>query len=1027
MTTAIKKLVLLWAFVCLYVITMAQHAGPAIVLELKNESLETAFKRIEQQCGFRFAYRKETVAAYQHITLPKATRSLAETLDAIKAATQLQWEMVKNTIVITPATPKAPVNATPLAERDAWVMRVITGVVKDGRGKPIAFANVVNPETQTGVSTNSLGGFRLELLLPSATNTATIVVSYVDKQEEKQEVKLQASPAFANVVMQDLNLSLKEVQVTGMREASAASNSSVVFGRQAIEQTQPTSIADVLQYLPGQTIMAPDMQNARSINLRSNFIENRLSGSQSFINNAALGTSIIMDGSPISNNANMQMLNLGKYNITGALLNGTIKTGTTNDTYVADYAGTGLDLRQIPAGNIESIEVVSGVASARYGDLTDGAVIVNRQAGATPFSVSSSFREGMSQFQLQKGFNLSKRMGSLNVSADYNYSNNDPRDNTKSYNRINTGLIWTSYVDKHRRWKQTLSFNYTKSLDKTKVDPDDKNYSRSRFNYSSIAIGGRGDIRFNSKYSKNLTYSFRYSQANQTSLREQFVNTASVLYVNNATTSGVHEGEVVPAYNYIYKQEILGKPVSFFGTVENNLTARTGKVLHQLMVGVSAFYDANKGDGWQYDYRKPPISSAAGLGGFKTDRPYTYRETVPASFNWSAFVEDRINTSRLKIPLDLRAGLRYDRQNSFNLLSPRISANYTLSRRFTLNAAYGIATKAPALSFINPGPTYFDYPLIKAFNSINGDNSLYLAYTDVVYQRNMQLKPASTNNYEVGATYKTKMVDVSVSMFVKKQHNGFTSQTTPRPTVVPVYDTLPRANMSDKWSYYDTGRDTVYQGFYAKPVNGLASTTKGIEVMINTRKIKAIQTSFFFATSYYRGTYNDATMDVIMPANNNVTKTALYGVYNNDIATGEVLKSTLQTTHHFPALGFILNFTSEFFWLKKSWTNSGDNMNPVGYYDKNLEYHTIDPKEVAGDAYSHLIKVRSATNEKKSPFYTNFHMRLSKEIGALRISFNAYNVFNIRPEWTDNSVTNSPTVTQLNEAPSYGAELTFKF
>ena len=53
-------------------------------------------------------------------------------------------------------------------------------------------------------------------------------------------------------------------------------------------------------------------------------------------------------------------------------------------------------------------------------------------------------------------------------------------------------------------------------------------------------------------------------------------------------------------------------------------------------------------------------------------------------------------------------------------------------------------------------------------------------------------------------------------------------------------------------------------------------------------------------------------------------------------------------------------------------------------------------------------------------------MRLSKEIGKLRLSFNAYNIFNIRPEYIDNTNPAKPIVV-LNQEPSYGAELVIKF
>jgi len=997
-----------------------QLADVKITLQLQHESLQAAFEKIESQCNYRFAFRKENIAPYNDMVLEKGTRTLLQTLTLLFANTSLQWQFSKNSIIVTEkGKPVSP---------GMQKSKILSGIVRDSRGKPVAFANIALPDLQTNTITKENGEFRIDINVPAETATVLLVASYVGKQDTKIQALLNREPLMVEIVMPDLSLSLKEVQVTGFRQASAASNSSIVFGKQAIEQTQPTSIADVLQYMPGQTITAPDLQNAKTINLRNNFSETRLTGNQAFINNAAFGTAIIVDGSPVSNNANMQSLNIGKLGSVKSI-SASVNTGSagTGPSYTADYAGSGVDLRQIPANNIESIEVVSGVASARYGDMTDGAVIVNRQAGSTPYSLSARFREGTANFGIEKGYALGGRLGSVNLNFDYLYSTADPRDKTKYYNRINTGLMWTSFLDKAKTFKHTFSFEFSKSLDGTQSDPDDKTLRESKFNFSSFAVSERGEIRLNRKWSKSITYNFRFSQSTQDSYSQNFLNAATALFVTDSKTVGVHEGEVVPAYNYIYSQQIKGKPINFFGRIENNLQAVTGNFRHLISVGLNYSYDANKGDGWLYDYRKPPLSTAAGTSGFKSDRPYTFSETSPAASNFSIYAEDRINMLKAKRPLEFRAGIRYDNQNRYNTLSPRISTNWTVAPHLKLNASYGISTKSPALVYTNPGPVYFDYPLIRAFNGVNGSNSLYLTYTDVVYNKNLTLKPSIGTNYEIGATYNTPWLDISVSYFQKQLSDGFTTIQSPRPVSLKVYDTLKRNNPGDKWQYYNTGRDTTYQSFYSLPVNGLSSNTKGVEVVINTRKIKAIQTSFFFTTAWYKGKYHDASPDVNMPSSSNINKEALYGVYTKPDATTSNVKSTLVTTHHFPKLGFIVNFTGEFFWRNTSSIDQSSVTYPVGYYDKNLNYFPIDPKTVTDPKYAHLVQLTSESPVKTMPIvYTNFHMRLSKEIGNLRISFNAYNFFNIRPEYIDNSNPAKPVII-LNQEPSYGAELVLKF
>ena len=85
----------------------------------------------------------------------------------------------------------------------------------------------------------------------------------------------------------------------------------------------------------------------------------------------ALGATIIQDGSPLSNNANLQAMHPAVLGNLGAL------GGTASP-------GGGLDTRNISLENIESVEVIRGIPSAEYGDLTSGAVLVKSKAGKTP-------------------------------------------------------------------------------------------------------------------------------------------------------------------------------------------------------------------------------------------------------------------------------------------------------------------------------------------------------------------------------------------------------------------------------------------------------------------------------------------------------------------------------------------------------------------------------------------------------------------------------------------------------------------
>ncbi len=69
--------------------------------------------------------------------------------------------------------------------------------------------------------------------------------------------------------------------------------------------------------------------------------------------------------------------------------------------------GGGVDVKQISTNNIESVEVIRGIASVQYGDLTSGAVIVKTMAGASPLNAVVSLNPRMKK-AIWKGFTFKK-------------------------------------------------------------------------------------------------------------------------------------------------------------------------------------------------------------------------------------------------------------------------------------------------------------------------------------------------------------------------------------------------------------------------------------------------------------------------------------------------------------------------------------------------------------------------------------------------------------------------------------------
>ncbi|MBN9298083.1 MAG: TonB-dependent receptor [Filimonas sp.] len=889
----------------------------------------------------------------------------------------------------------------------------IKGKVTDLKGSPLPFATIKIIQTDLVASSLSDGTFVISV--PSGIKEVSLMVSHVGKASMLRLIPASQFGQVHMFSMYDLNLKLKEVEVTGVRKTTGASNSSITFDREAIEQTQALSVANVLNYLPGQTIVKPtvSVQAPQILTMRAALPQN----GEDVLNNA-FGISVQVDGASVSNAANMQTMNVGRSGLSGAGVTDfqqpetrgsrSLKNGTLYDSYNSLSANNGLDLRQIPAENIESIEVVSGVASARYGDYTTGAIIINRQAGVTPWRVNTRVNDATQNVGLNKGLSLGPKWGAINFSLDYLNSNDDPRNKLKTYNRTSAGFIWSYQNKSAGRFKNTLSFDYSNAIDQTKLDPYDGEERSAKMTNKSFRVSNRSSWTLKLPWLYSISFNANYSGGRQESYEQYFRNSNAVIGVTNAMETGFNEGYFAPGY-YTAVKHAIGEPVNAGARLEANSIFHLAKhTTYKLSVGVNYTYSANKGPGILIDVNQPRLPNS----GLKNERPRPFYKT-PTISNSGIYVENSFKTKLLTRDFNINAGIRGDWQNSFFTVSPRVNANLSLTNRLRWSVAYGIATQAPALSQISPGNTYIDIPVINSYGG-SVSNSKYYVYTQVVNLEKLDLHPYKSYTFETGLSYDMKPLHVSLFYFNRVNRDGFSAATTLVPITLPVFNDKPPYQQLDSVKHYNAT--------YNRMVNSAYSRTNGAELMVSTDKIKAIQTSFSFSTSFYY-TYSQNKKNTInIPDNPPYDSIAVYGVFANGESKTANVKSTFISTTHIPSLRMAISLTGELFWVNQS-EQLPTSIYPVGYLDKAGLFYSLTSEQARSDKYAYLKKVGSNESMSYTPafVYPNIHLRLSKEIGdILRFSFSAYNVFNIRPTEKTRSGTR-----YYNGQPSYGAELIF--
>ncbi|MEH3112725.1 TonB-dependent receptor domain-containing protein [Pedobacter terrae] len=905
----------------------------------------------------------------------------------------------------------------------AQIGNLVTGKVVDINNRPISSANIKIVQTnQYGTSAED-GSFKFSLNNLSNTSL-TLEFSFISYQRLKREIKISGGDVnLGNIVLKELNLGLETIDINAKRNYDGQSNSSLIISRDIIEQTPALSLSDLLNQIPNRKIVAPSLQRVQTINLRSTF-EPTTNQRGEFEMSNAFGVAIIVDGNAISNNMNMQSYNPGMLGAGNSLLSSERYglNGSTGTAYSGDYAFGGTDLRQIPVDNIESIEVISGVAPAKYGDLSDGAVIVERQAGKAPGYLRMQLRNDATSYGYSQGFKISQKAGAVNVGLNYVNSFADNRDKLKAYKRINTNLMYSNTFGKEARLKNTLSLDYGKNLDGVKSDPDDIKKSMMRFDSWTFSVSNRSSYRLNDNFLKNISLNLRYSEGHQVTYKEEFKNEPYVI-ISDATSTGIFEGAYVRGI-YTAQTLIDGRPVNASVKLDLNADFKTGGVTHFLNFGLAYDYGANKGMGQVLDPYRPRFGTAittTSLTPSRSERYYDFNLAVPQN-NIGLYAEDMFKIPVFKRELNVRAGLRYDIQNALPSFSPRVNLNYAFNKSVKLGLAYGLSFKSPALAQRFPGPTYYEIPLVNSYNNSSALESTYLVYVNRYDHHSENLKSAYSQTIELSSQVKIKDFNISLSLFSKLSRNGIGTIATPQIVTLPTYNVVPQPGQKPLITENGTKN---YYFTYHRFDNDLSSDNLGLELILNTPQIRAIATSFNVSGGIFRTNYQTNSARLGNTPDQNITRDdyAKIGFYEPLKRISYLSNGRISSATHIPKISLVISFIADFSIAQKSIESQNSGI-PFAYITNNGRYVTITNFDASNPDYGQLFKPLSEINKDNVPkIIPNFHLSLSKDIKKrLKFSFNVFNVFNYQPYYISSSgVYNYP-----NSAPSFGAEISLK-
>lgn len=916
----------------------------------------------------------------------------------------------------------------------------ITGKIyeKSSDGKiPLQAATVAIPDYAVGTVTDKDGLFVLTNI-PSGKVKMTVRYLGMVTIEETIDVNKDLDLSY---VMQPENFKLVTVTVVAENTNAQQSTASKV-SRNAIDHIQATSLQDIMSLLPGGISSNPGLNYNKQITIRNIYTDNNNNEAaltNSTVSNLnAFGTAIISDGAPISNNANMQTMHPSVIGGTTSLSGGSEPSG-------------GVDTRMLSTDNIESVEVIRGIPSVRYGDILSGAVIVNSKASAMPLQVRAKVNPRVYEVSASSGYNLGKRKGALNVSGDYTLNTNDITESYKTYQRGNLKFIYTNrWFDK---WTSNTSLNLFYGADRTKKNPDDLVYQRQRKgDNAGVTFNTNGIILLRKPWITNVRYVLSSSYTYKKSYYSEAYSAANYVY-SQTTTDGTilsnkpgvdvwdSNGNKItnfsPDQSFLYAREIPsayigsynieGKEVNVFSSLMGNLYKRIGNTNHAITLGGEFKTDGNEGKGKTFEPDSPPYRNLSAANA--SFRPRSYKD-IPYVNQVGFFVEESFRYNLENRELRITGGLRYDNFSVVkDVFSPRVNASFDIiPNKLKIRGGYGVLAKAPSVLFLYPEKAYFEYVNINELSSttVADADKLLITTTRVFDTQNKKLKIAKTKKAEIGFDLNlANKVKLYVTAFNERLQDGYTMDLSSESFKPLTYNEYSRVGND----IVLTASSPVLAKYYT-PTNDLQNRVNGVEFDAEVTRINAIRTSFSASGLWARNeSYSSNYVYYDGRSGTSGSSRTHIGLYESEKNNGQRFSTTLRATHNIPEIGFVITLTWQGIWNEKQWYDIGNVTYPVKYISKydGLVYD-FDPSKASEPEFAAIVDnpySESQYIKEKYPVSHTFNIHVTKELGDyMRISFFANNLFRNYPTVRSSRYQN--TTLQRKQPIFFGLELSLK-
>lgn len=894
--------------------------------------------------------------------------------------------------------------------------KVVDLKVKDGfSSSPLEFVAVtLSVPGQSGVKggyTDSDGHF-------SATvnpGTWQLEVSMVGYKPVRRTIKVDRDLTFTLPL--DPMDSLGEVVVTA-REARNATSASLI-DTTAMRHLQPSSFSDLVALLPGGITKDPEMGAVNSIALRE---ASGITSTDDYTT-SALGTAFVVDGVRLNTDADMQR---------------------TPDTNRAGHiaTGKGVDMRSISTDDIESVEIVRGIPSVEYGELTSGLVNIKRKSGVSRFEARFKADTQSQLLYAGKGFDLSgDNTWILNTGLDYLDSKIDPRNNRENFKRVTGSLRSLKRWDNtSARINWTSNLSYSGTFEKDDNDPD-------------LSVNNTIDYYKNTKHTFRWDNSLVYAPSNPSPLQELSL-TSGLSYSNDRLTQQKHvaSSRVLPmpvstvgGSNYVgylpmlYLADYRVEGDPFTASLKGAGRMRFGgsSLASILKAGVEWNMSKNYGRGAVYDIERP-------LTAGNTTRPRAFSD-VPAIHLLSAYLESETKWYAGRHTITLTAGLRetqllhLDKKYELSgkpYLDPRFNAvwdlpavyinNYPLNFEFAGGA--GWHTKMPVAAYLYPDKLYSDFEQLNYYHNVE-DYRVMNVMTYVEDMTNYSLRAARNFKWEARADISYRGNRLSVTYFRENMKDGFRNTGFVHTYTYNRYD-------ASAFDPYAAGRapqledlpytPQTYLAVRSKTTNGSRTLKEGVEYTIQSRRLPKVNTRVTVSGAFFKTTNSNSQPLWYKPSiivNNQELQ--YVGLYDDmDGSEYRSFNTNILFDTDLPRLGLNFSIGLQNVWFTSRRTLRRDGI-PVQYMDADGTLRPYTEESMTDPYLKQLVRnfAESSFARQTVPSSTTVNLKATKSFWQKRIGLALYvnRLLAIEPNYERYGIT-----IRRYSTPYFGMELNLK-